>query len=400
MLTKIKIIKICFKTICFILVLELLVQLGVWVHIIPYFHPLDNAYYNFNLVPYFSKPCCAQDTISGFRWLNTEAQVLKICRGKIVFRQTIHANNAGFISPSNFEPQKRDSTVFRWLIFGDSFTDGYFLSNNWPSAVTEILQSRNISSIELHSFALNGSGIKTWSRIFEWLNKNNYEYDGIILACFGNDLSRDYFVMQHQNEYCFYGWSDSLYPNVYASLQKEKKIVDFPSAAKPDELLAGRQTNTTAQLLLPYYFHLLYTDIKQNLLLKSQAGDLYKKHILPDNKQLPDNKYLQYKYGKERYGMLQNLLALCRQKNKRIILASVPEEKGVGYTKAGGAIQLNRELIFLAAQYHALFFDGYKVFAKTREKELYLPYDGHWNQQGSDLFARQIAVTIIDSAKM
>lgn len=378
------------------LILEVLLQVGVRSHRISYYHPLDAAYYSYNAVPYFSKPCCVSDSISGFRWENTGAEAIKICNGKTIFRQVIKPNSIGFNSPNDFQPRKKDSTTFRWLVFGDSFTDGYFLSSNWTNAVTNILKEKSMSSVELHSFALNGTGVKTWVRIFDWLNTTNYEYDGIILACFGNDFSRDYFVMQHDSEYCYYGWCDSLYPTVYKQLLRESKIVDI-STHSAKEALEGRQVESNFTLLLPYYLNVFFVEVKQNWVLKTQAQKVFEKYIFADTNKAVSNHYMQGKYGIEKYRLLVKMLDRCKLENKNILFASVPELKGATFCKAGGEIQLNRELNFLAGKYNAGSFDGYGIFDTVNEDLYFLKYDGHWNQMGSDLFANRIANVIVES---
>ena len=379
---------------------ELVLQIGVRIKLIPYYSPLDNAYYSYNPAPYFSKPCCHRDSISGFRWMDDSAVSLKICRGAIVFHQAIKPNKAGFISPCEFEPHKKDTSVFRWLIFGDSFTDGYFLSRNWPTQVNDILKGQN-KRIELHSFALNGSGIKTWARELEWLNKMNYEYDGVIIACFGNDLAREDFIMEHSGENCYFGWTDLDKNNRDTVLQKEKTILDPGSNANIRDILSGKYANCGFRLFLPYYLHILYKEIRQLVTLKFQTQELFDKYIFANNNdRKTDSVIMMNKYGPDKMSAMVKMLTGCNQRSKKIMLVSIPDSKGLETSKTYNDIQLNIELKWIASQYKAVVEDGYGFMDNKNPGQQFLKYDGHWNQYGSDRFAAQISKVIIKESKI
>ena len=382
-----------FTTVSLLLFIELCLQIGVHVKLIPYYSPLDNFYYSYNSAPYFSKACCKVDSISGFRWIDNGAITLKVCRGEVVFKQLIKPNNAGFISPSEFEPKKKDTTVFRWLVFGDSFTDGYFLRQNWPSRLDSAFRSDQ-RRIEIHSFALNGSGIKTWARVLDWLDKTNYQYDGVIIACFGNDLSRDDFIMYHSGPYCYYGWGNLNKPT---SLARERLILEAGSIESANQLLSGNNASPKFQLLLPYYSKILFKEGEQLFVLRSQYRQLFEKYISSENDpKIISRESLAIKYGTEKMAIVENMLSSCSQKKKKVILATIPEKMGLTIYKQEKDIQLNLEMRWLATENNMTFFDGYRsLMSNQKAGEMFLRHDGHWNQFGSDCFANHISSVII-----
>lgn len=324
---------------------------------------------------------------------------MKICRGQIIFDQEIKPNDAGYISPSAFAPQKKDSSVFRWLVFGDSFTDGYFLETNWPSRVDSLFKSQG-RSIEIHSFALNGSGIKTWARILDRLNKMHYEYDGVIIACFGNDLSREDFVMEHSGQNCYFGWQDLNGKYDSTRIQTEPDIIDSAIIQNASKIVEGKYASCCHQLLLPYYIRILYKEVRQIFVLKSQSKELGYTYIFADkNHKNTDSLRMLEKYGKEKMMIIDNMLLSCIKNKKCLLLASIPDKGGLSIYKAQDDIQLNIELKWLALKYKSAFFDGYSISKKTGQKELFLNYDGHWNQDGSDVFAQKISEAIINQSK-
>ncbi len=373
-----------------VLVCEIALQITVRTNSVPYFSPFDNFYYRFNIVPYFTKPCCIRDSISGFRWVNNNAEAFKVCRGKTVFSSAIRPNNWGFVSPFDAIAEKPDEKTFRWLVFGDSFTDGYFLERNWPSAVVENLRAKGIDSIEIHSFALNGSGIYTWHKVFLWLNSMGYEFDGIIIACFGNDLSRKFFVMEHQGQYCRWDWVDS--PEEFSLKNEEKAVLDSELAALA-ERVRNKENDIPFRFFIPYFAGVAYDDIKISRRISAETQRQSELYISGESDMGSSIEQMKAKYGSEQINKLREMLELCKQRNKSVLIASVPEMFGAKLYRNGKSVALNKELEMLASAYGIKFINGYSIFDSVEIDEVesyFLPYDGHWNQKASDLFAKKI----------
>ncbi|GIV34471.1 MAG: hypothetical protein KatS3mg031_2006 [Chitinophagales bacterium] len=390
-----KLLKKLYRTavlvIILIISLELGLQVAVALKVIPYFGPFENFYYSFNIVPYFTKPCSMIDSVSGFRWLQRNAVAFKVCRGKTVFYNQVKPNNWGFISPSEASVAKPDKKVFRWIVFGDSFTDGYFLARNWPAAVQERFRQMGNDSVELHSFALNGSGIYTWHRVFLWLNQIGYAYDGVIIACFGNDLSRKFFVMDHTDNLCRWDWVDSLHG--YTLKNKAPLILNGERAALAEQFRMKRYAPVMWRLYTPYFLRVLTNDLLLRRRLRSEMQRQYNLYIAGKQTEQVSWESMRKKYGDTQMHKLKEMLEWCRQTNTPLLLASVPEAKGAQQYKQGSPLSLNEELKMLADTYHFVFFNGYSIFDTIHPDAImqyFLPYDGHWNQNASDMFAEKI----------
>ena len=97
-------------------------------------------------------------------------------------------------------------------------------------------------------------------------------------------------------------------------------------------------------------------------------------------------------YGEEKFQMLDSMLNYCKHRGKDVILISIPFEEGLIQNKTGRITGMQVEMNFLSEYYQVKYFDGYAAFSQLNPDEMheyYLPYDQHWNQRGSDLFAKK-----------
>ncbi len=146
-----------------------------------------------------NQPNNEYDPVRGFRFLLGNSRTILAIKNQIEFDNSFHINNKGIPTDIDYSESKNDSTVFRYLVFGDSFTQGYFLSENWPQKAQKESNANNIN-VQHYNFSFDGGGICNWQNVYFNECILSYVCDGIILASFGDDLNRDFWVMNPDYE--------------------------------------------------------------------------------------------------------------------------------------------------------------------------------------------------------
>lgn len=103
-------------------------------------------------------------------------------------------------------------------------------------------------------------------------------------------------------------------------------------------------------------------------------------------------------YGKDVVGRLYAMLDYCKDKGLPVVLCTVPSREGTmefSRIKGQGTNLIQRQLQSTAREYGCHYFDGYQPFLNHTPEairdQLWLKYDGHWSQRGSDQFAEKLA---------
>ena len=383
-----KVFYFAFPVLIMTLAAEAILRMMIAIKLIPFVAGQAELLSSYQIMPMFNHPVATYDTTSGFRWVPGQHQSLKICKGKIVFYNDFKVNSSGFVSGFNYK-NERNGKKKRYLVFGDSFTDGYFLKENWPSRCNRMLRKNQID-VELYNYALNGNGLLAWSRLLRQLQQDSMTYDGIILAVFANDLQRELFVWKTDSEKSCFGW-------VKAQDLPAKNLTCLNNIKAPKglqqllfELKKGPQSLWNEGMLLPIYAAGAYKMVFDGLNLRREQKKLSETFIWKEEFRIADidNSYFQKKYGAEKTDPLMDLLEQCNKQGKEIILAAVPEEAGLQLTKQNIRTIPASEMQYLCRKFGTKFVDGYQLLSEEGLPEDYfLPNDGHWNQKGSDYFA-------------
>lgn len=369
---------------CSILVIELIIRLGILSQVLSNekFTPIER--FVFNKLPFYGENSVSFDSIIGYRWSESGVTVQKQAMEVTVFKNTFRGNNYGMHSTQNYYPLKQDTAIKRWIVFGDSFTDGYFLRNNWVDALDSLFKQSG-KNVELYSFSINGGGIKNWYQIYNQLILSNFEYDGVIFAVFGNDLDRDFFVMHQISEKTLHKYYDTI-PN-YSIVDNDTKSINTDDSQKAltfehhQYLYISRFYN---------YLYRKYLEVKYYASFKESTEDLIERYIQPTEIEI-NAKYMSDKY-QDKYFMITDLLDNIKQSDKSIILISIPEEYGLKINKQRKKTAIQSELFWLSQKYGVKYIDGYELLleAHTPIHSWFIPFDGHWKQTASDTFAIQV----------
>lgn len=341
--------------------------------------PLSATGFNDNAVP---------DSIRGYRWQGDSIRYFKHRMGKLVFDNTFLPNQQGWIMHQNYSLNKTDSNTTRWMLFGNSFSAGIMLRENMPNRIQQRFdEATSGPRSELYSFSSEGVGLMNWHST---LNKEvipQYEFDGVILSVYEDNLYRGFTVMQIKEGDCFIVRTDSA--------DWRDGTPDFsaePSYDNSNFYYKNQHINVfIEQPPKPFKWP-----------LKNLIFSLFKSRNqvpLSIRQAATSMEDLKQKLGRRKLGMLREIVAWCKQENKPLVLTSIPAKKLLLDTESGQKNWHQLEMELIAETYELPYFDGYEVFKNLSPEELdtyWLQYDGHWNQKGSDLFADTFAQYLHD----
>jgi hypothetical protein len=97
------------------------------------------------------------DPIHGYRLTGTPSRFLRKTNGLLEYVGTVRGNSEGFADRDDFGPKRSRAGVPRIAVFGDSFTAGQNLGQNWPDRAEDVARERG-RPVELLNFAVSGGG--------------------------------------------------------------------------------------------------------------------------------------------------------------------------------------------------------------------------------------------------
>lgn len=344
------------------------------------FEPVTDFY--FDKLPVFTESAVKFDSVMGYRWSKDSITVRKFAMETLVFENVFNGNNYGQHSSRDYFPKKSNDKVKRWIVFGDSFTDAYFLKRGWVDVLDSLYKASGYD-VELYSFSINGGGVKNWHQIFTRIVEPEFEFDGVAFAVFGNDLARDFFVMSQDG-----GKTLSKYYKTPPDMNIVKKHL------KDNENI-NHEKNIHSEVSSKWYvsrtLNFIYRkclEIRYFKSLASSSESLREEFIQPSELRL-DDKYFIKKYGGKYYLFAQMLLSL-KQSDKSVAIISIPDEYGLSLNKTARTTAVQQELSWISKEFNLTYIDGYHLLLKygfDKNAKAFIPLDGHWNQLASDSFA-------------
>jgi|GEM_PF-2588097 len=326
----------------------------------------------------FNKAGAKYDSQLGYRWVEDELRYFKFYDGEIIFDNQIKLNQQYKVVSFDYKSSKPDS-IQRFMLFGDSFMEGIMLEENLPNRIYSLNEQQENQQFELYSFAMDGGGVMNWKATFFNETAADYEFDGIVLAIYMDNLYRDYMVMHLQNHKSFIGRIDTLVENfderlfVKLGLQRQELVY---TDEQIDSLKIKPEKSFDWPLKGAVY-----------RLIKSKHKKSHRSAYIPE-----DISALQAKMGIRKWKALVSMIEYCKANDKSVVLASVPARQLLKKNK--GIVNFHQADMQLIANYFNLtYFDGYEYFKEYDANQidsLWLPHDGHWNQKGSNLFADKL----------
>lgn len=366
------------------LVLKLLLMAG-WIGF-PQVH-ITNAY---------DKDFVRPDLVSGYKLQGDSVRTVELINGELIYDNIFHPNEQGYNCRFDYVKQKEKNS-FRVLVFGDSFTAADFLATPWPERAMQLMGTTGDSlRFEFYSFALNGAGLLNWYSQFFREAVVQYEFDAVVFAVFGDDLSRDYISATSDSKSCYYHKSPRI-PRTRQEFDEHlgQKILFGQITDKQgvDRLAKGNDATSSYNglYLIDYargVFRGFRYHAKHEELIKKMAYDVQ------EGKAFTEEEFIA-KYSKERLQMLDSMIRFCTYHHKPVIIAGLPHKELIeGNKERQTKNALQAELEFLSKRHHIAYFDSYPCFQALSEDSLmqcFFTKDVHWNQNGSDRFISNFA---------
>ena len=138
------------------------------------------------------------DSARGYRLTPTPSRMMRVTNGVVEYVATFRGNSQGFQDRDDFGPKRSIPPLRRIAVFGDSFTAGQNVGQNWPDRAEDLVRKRG-KPVQFLNLAVYGGGLANWWSItFKILEAEQYEIDGVIFAVFGDDVRRRLLVVDHR----------------------------------------------------------------------------------------------------------------------------------------------------------------------------------------------------------
>jgi len=329
------------------------------------------------------------DPVAGFRLLPETTRFARITWGEICYDGYMRGNNQGFPDRDDFGPARPDAQTRRLALFGDSFSSAQFLSCNWADRV-EDMAAKEGARLQILNFSVDGGGLLNWLNILEKrVIADGYELDGVIFAVFNNDLVRGFHIRDdsdppvgvagqraHSLGYV-YSWDPDKFPKTLAEAkpdfhQTECYILDHDGF---ERALRGEWRPVTDRPFRPF----LLWRILNKLGIEWDNGLQARKEL--------ERAHMNDAEGRRR--TYERLAAALKKLGVPVLVVGIPNLPELLGQEADNGDGKREFAQVLGAE----FLDGTEPFRKLTPDEVrdhWLHYDHHWNQKGSDLFARFI----------
>ncbi len=345
------------------------------------------------------------DPHTGYRIRGEPARQAHVVGGYVDYVGGYYGNNAGFPDRDDFTPERRHPDEVRLAVFGDSFTAASFLETNWPDAVEARCGSVG-SQIQLMNFALDGAGLANWwGAMTHILEAEDYELDGLVFAIYPGDLYRTLQVADQTDREAHRAWfTDSWAPEDWPkSLEEALPKMNILGPVYPteqfDRVLSGE---FYPPLPRPWKRYLADTVPRK---VKDAWKRLSTEPPEPWKPPKPEDSF-----SPEQRRLMNDWIRFVETRRLPVLVIRIPDraesmqaaKEGPGRclpTAFGGKRYLPGAEAFertgradaaFAAMMGGHYADGRDAYAgmtARRIRKKYFRYDGHWNQDGSLLFA-------------
>lgn len=328
------------------------------------------------------------DPIRGFTLTPIPSRFARITYGNLEYIGTFQGNSSGFPDRDDFFPERDYPEQMRFAVFGDSFTSAQFIEKNWPDLVEDLSHESDKSPIQLLNFSVDGGGLANWWNIlFHIVKEEHFQIDGLIFVVFGHDLQRGFSIAEHRGyPKPMFGRLSSWNPAEWPKTLEEAHSILTPlegDIVSPEQFQQALEDRQLPRAWRPYFsmkilnrIQLLFTQIQSFLQEDSSTNQV------ADESQEPSVEKL---FSLEQIKMIREIRDFARSSSLPIIVVRVPKKQ-----ELFEQLPPREDILAFATQLEAAFVDGLDAFAgltKAERETQYFPYDGHWNQIGSDRFA-------------
>jgi hypothetical protein len=328
------------------------------------------------------------DAVRGYRLTTTPSRVIGISHGIVEYVGTLRGNCQGFPDRDDFWPKRPQGSVRRIAVFGDSFTAAQYLGQNWPDRAEDLAREA-AKPIELLNFAVYAGGLANWHRVlFGIVDFDRYEIDGLIFAVYGNDLWRTFYLAEDrgakQYMQAFWpSWNPATIPATLEGARPYLRPADHSYILTPEEFerpLQGQWPRSVPRSFKPILLTMAWRSALPYMPRICRLA-------LADQARLTGHAPLDLA-PKYRDVRIQDIKRFCEARHLPTTVVYIPDRAELlGGDRVSQAFAEARDF---AETLGAIFLDGREIFEGMSRAEIrahYFPYNGHWNQLGSNRFA-------------
>jgi hypothetical protein len=321
------------------------------------------------------------DPIRGYVLTEQPSRWGRITNGTFEYVAWLKGNSQGFPSRTDFSPARPDSSIRRIAVLGSSYSAGDYLDTNWPDRAQALAEAGG-EQLQLLNFSLDGLGLANWWSILTRLvAPQNYELDGVVFVVSPHDLDRKFLAVEHRDRrrprmWICQNWDPQTYP---ATLEQTKSCPDvarnafiisdseFEQALNKKWPPSVPRSELRPVLGKQIYEHLdRWSDSIQEALWKGPGFDPEQAHLIEDVR-----------------------LFLSSRKLPAVVVFLPFRDRLVNSTWESDPYRAETQAF--AKEIGAKFVDGSGAFANMQPADVrtcFFSYDLHWNQAGSDRFAK------------
>ncbi len=322
------------------------------------------------------------DPVLGVRVTNVPSRAARVTDGTIDLVERFVGNAQGLSDRRDFTIQRAPGEELRLAVLGDSFTAMKALDVLWPER-TEDLAAEEGRTIRLMNFSIGGGGLANWwSILHRMIVADGYEIDGVVFAVFDEpgtgDLHRRFLMSDHSRGSVRIGLAPFWDPATWPTTWDEAAPIVRPRSRyilghdQFEAMIAGDYDPGRRRPWQPYLARtLLGRPLYVNDAPYSGGEPTSNDHLTPGPLRLT-----------------QEISETCRRMGWPVYVVRVPSRADA--TNGAAPSGVVREF---AERLDAPLIDGVDAFrehAPDGIAELWFQRDGHWNQRGSDVFARMM----------
>ncbi len=320
------------------------------------------------------------DPIRGYTLTKQPSRWARITNGRVEFVGDLKGNSQGFPSRTDFDPARPDGSTRRIAVFGDSFSAGGYIDTVWPDR-TQALAKASGEKLQMLNFSLAGIGLANWWSILTRLvAAQNYELDGIMFVFFGNALERKFFVAENNGSrntwrYCA-SWDPRTYPATVGQTRACPYRLGSAYILSDSEFAQALNRNWPPSIPRPELRPALAKQIFDGLeqWADSEQAGLWRFHG----------------FDPEQAHLIEDIHQFISSRKLPAVVVFLPSRDRL-LDSTWESDPYRAEAMAFSKKIGARFVDGSGAFAKMQSADVrkdFFPYDGHWNQAGSDRFAK------------
>jgi len=322
------------------------------------------------------------DPIRGYRLTSQPSRWARITNGTLEYVGELKGNSQGFPTRVDFGPQRPRGNALRIGVFGDSFSAGEYLKTNWPDRV-QTLESGNEGKLQLLNFSVDGAGLANWWSILTRLvQPEHYDLDELVFVVFSANLERKFVVAEHAGyRRHMFGrcdsWDPSTYPTSLAQARGCMEEVKGVYIVSDDDFQGALNGRWPASVPRP----------PLRPVLAARMAGLIKTAVEPKLTLAAPSAFTRFDPAQMK--LIEDIHHFISDRNVPALVVFLPQRDEI-VQGTWSADPWRDETIAFAKSIGAEYRDGALAFANMTAAEIrrsFLPYDYHWNQNGSDRFA-------------